>query len=540
MTELHLPWLELAVILPVIGALLLIRVRDPERAQQWRLLFSGLALVCTAGAWLDFGSLHSFEAHDCWSLCSQFIGSELLVIDELSAPLLPMAALISFVTALATLRTKIRRYPFAGSFISETILLATLSCRHPRGIVALLVVGVLPPLWELRARGKPMRVFAVHMALFVVMLTVGWQLVEQTPAGSSPSNLALGLLIGAVLLRSGIVPLHCWMTDLFEHASFGTALLFVTPMVGVYAAVRLLLPIAPDWALRSIALISLFTAVYAAGMSLVQKDGRRFFCYLFLSHSSLVLVGMEIATPIGLTGALCLWISVGLALTGFGLTLRSIEARTGKVSLAEFQGLYEHTPTLAAFFLITGLASIGFPGTIGFVGAELLLEGAVDVYPWVGLAVVLAAALNGIAVLQAYFKIFTGKRYFPTISMQSRLPERIAVLALAALILGGGVFPQPGLLSRYRAATKLIETRLERTGQSELQEAAHKPDWPNWFDQDQVGVEESPLAPEPASPLEPVIEIDAQSEPHPARATPLDGGPSAARTPRRCRTPDLE
>lgn len=93
-----------------------------------------------------------------------------------------------------------------------------------------------------------MRVFAIHMSLFVVMLTAGWQLVERTPAGTAPSNLALGLLIGAVLLRSGIVPLHCWMTDLFEHASFGTALLFVTPMVGVYAAVRLLLPIAPEWA----------------------------------------------------------------------------------------------------------------------------------------------------------------------------------------------------------------------------------------------------------------------------------------------------
>jgi NADH-quinone oxidoreductase subunit M len=526
MIELHLPWLELAIALPALGALLLIGLRDPELAQRRTLIFSGLALACSVGAWLDFGSLHTFEAHDRWSLCSQCFESEFFVIDELSAPLLPMAALISFVTALATLRTKVRRYPFAGSLVSETILLATLSCRNPWGIVALLAAGVLPPLWELRSRGKPMRVFAIHMSLFVVMLTAGWQLVEQTPAGTAPSNLALGLLIGAVLLRSGIVPLHCWITDLFEHASFGTALLFVTPMVGVYAAVRLLLPIAPEWALRSIALISLFTAVYAAGMALVQKDGRRFFCYLFLSHSSLVLVGLEIATPIGLTGALCLWISVGLALTGFGLTLRSIEARTGRVSLTEFHGLYEHTPALAAFFLITGLASIGFPGTIGFVGAELLLEGAVDVYPWVGLLVVLASALNGIAVLQAYFRVFTGKRYFPTISLQSRLPERIAVLALAALILGGGVFPQPGLSSRYHAASKLIEARLQHMGQATSLEAHGEPDWPAWFIEDEkTGAERETV--------DPALEIDAQSEPHPAGATPLPGGPSAERTTRR-------
>ena len=46
-------------------------------------------------------------------------------------------------------------------------------------------------------------------------------------------------LLGAVFIRSGIVPVHCWMTDLFEHATFGTSLLFVTPITGAYLAARL-------------------------------------------------------------------------------------------------------------------------------------------------------------------------------------------------------------------------------------------------------------------------------------------------------------
>ena len=118
------------------------------------------------------------------------------------------------------------------------------------------------------------------------------------------------------------------MTNLFDHASLGTSLLFFTPMVGAYAAVRLVLPIAPEWVLHAIAYLSLVTASYAAGMALVQRDAGRFFCYLFLSESSLVFVGLETASPIGLTGALCVWLSVGLSLAGFGLTLRSIEARS--------------------------------------------------------------------------------------------------------------------------------------------------------------------------------------------------------------------
>ena len=96
-------------------------------------------------------------------------------------------------------------------------------------------------------------------------------------------------------------------------------------------------------------------------------EARRFFAYLFLSHASLVLVGLELHTSLTLTGSLCLWLSVILSLGGFGLTLRALEARVGRLSLTEFHGLYEHSPALAVCFLLTGLASVGFPGTLGFM-----------------------------------------------------------------------------------------------------------------------------------------------------------------------------
>jgi NADH-quinone oxidoreductase subunit M len=231
-------------------------------------------------------------------------------------------------------------------------------------------------------------------------------------------------------------------------------------MVGAYGVTRLVLPVAPPWILQAISLASLFTALYAAGMALVQREARRFFCFLFLSHSSLVLVGLETATPVGLTGALSLWPSVALSLTGFGLALRCVESRMGRVSLADFHGLDAHVPLLAALFLLTGLASIGFPGTAGFVGLELLLEGAIRAMPLAG--VVIVAALNGLAVMHAYFRIFTGRPREATIDLRIRLPERIAVLILTALILGGGLYPQPGVASRYHAAVGLVEERTRR------------------------------------------------------------------------------
>jgi len=201
------------------------------------------------------------------------------------------------------------------------------------------------------------------------------------------------------------------------------------------------------------------TAVYASGMALVERDGRRFFCYLFLSHSALVLVGLEMVTPIGLTGALCVWLSVSLALGGFGLTMRAVEARRGRLSLVEFGGFYDHAPNLAVCFVLTGLASVGFPGTLGFVGTDMLVDGAVEAYPYVGVAVVLAAALNGIAIVQTYFRIFAGSSYPSSVSLKIRMRERYAVLALAAIILIGGLYPQPYVEGRHVAAEEILLER---------------------------------------------------------------------------------
>ena len=137
-------------------------------------------------------------------------------------------------------------------------------------------------------------------------------------------------------------------------------------------------------------------------MAVVQREARRFFAFLFLGHSSLVLFGLGLHTAISLSGALALWISVSLSLGGLGLTLRALEARFGRLSLTEFRGLYAQSPTLAICLLLTGLASAGFPGTPGFVAGELVVDSAVVMSPFVGLAVVAVAAINGIAIVRVY------------------------------------------------------------------------------------------------------------------------------------------
>jgi NADH-quinone oxidoreductase subunit M len=459
MKELHLPWLELGIIIPLIGSFVLRKVRNPLEAHRWCVGFSLGTLFVSLMAFVDFIALNSSHAEDCLHLSKLIFGRDIFEMDKFVAPLLPLVASIYALTIYSTLSTKIRRFSYSLTLLSESITLATFSATQPWVVIALLSLGTVPPYLELLERGKSTRVYLLHMSLFILLLFVGWIFLERESSQRVHNLMALLPLLGAVLIRNGIAPFHGWMTDLFENASFGTALLFVTPVTGAYAVVRLVLPYVPDWVLQSMGSLSLFTAMYASGLALVQTEARRFFCYLFMSHSALILVGLEMVTPIGITGALCVWISVGLSLAGFGITMRAVEARHGRLMLHQFQGLYEHMPALAACFALTGLASVGFPGTVGFIGTEMLVDGVVQLYPYTGVAVIIAAALNSISIVKMYFRIFTGKRHVTSISLGIGNRERLAVLALAALVLIGGLIPQPGVQSRFDAANVLLQER---------------------------------------------------------------------------------
>jgi NADH-quinone oxidoreductase subunit M len=463
MNLLHLPWLELAMAITIVGSLYVSRMRNPDRVYHWSVALIGVAFGCTALAWLSFYVGVPPNSLAQWSIQPPLFGRRIFALDELNAPILPTVALLHFLTAFSTARTFIRRFSVFWSITAETIWLATFSCKEPWVLIALLVISTVPPYIELLNRHRPVRVYILHMVLFVGLLVMGWSAVTLAggPSARVPWWAAVPLL-AAILVRCGTVPAHCWVTDWFEHASPGIALLFVVPLSGVYVAIRLVLPIGPGWMLQSIGLLSLFTAVYAAGMATIQREARRFFAHLFLSYSSLVLVGLELHTELSLTASLCLWFSVIFSLGGFGLTLRALEARFGRLSLFDYHGLYEHTPTLAVCFLLTGLASVGFPGTLGFISTELLVDSAVEASPYVGVIVVAAAALNGIAVMRVYFLLFTGTRHVSTVSLAISLRERVAVLSLSALILGGGLFPQLGVATRERAAKEILQDRRKR------------------------------------------------------------------------------
>ncbi|MBL8890112.1 MAG: oxidoreductase [Planctomycetaceae bacterium] len=460
-SQLHLPWLELSIACPIIAAFVCGQVRNEALSRRIALIASLLTFLLTFGEWFDFTTLDTFSAQDSNSVVFLLFGTEYFAIDELTAPLIFRITLLFGLTIAATMRSKASRFSVVRTLLAKGIVLAMLSCSSTMVLCLLLAISAILPWYEMRLRGRDTSLFTLCMSLHLGLMFVGTNLLWLGQDRPILTNLAAGLLVLSAMLRAGIFPGHLWIVDLFEKCTFGTAILFVAPLTGAYFVMRLVLPVVPIWALQGIAVLALLTALYAATMAMVQSEARRFFAYLFISQSSIVLAGLELANPIGMTGALCIWLEIGLSLGGLAITLRAVEARIGRISLEQYNGLFDHMPHLGSLFLFTGLASIGFPCGLAFVGIELLIEGTVAVYPLVGAILVLATAINGMAVLRAYFRIFTGTRHVATVSIAARPVERFVTVTLSLMILVVGVWPSSVVHSRYHAAESLLRIRQE-------------------------------------------------------------------------------
>jgi NADH-quinone oxidoreductase subunit M len=113
-----------------------------------------------------------------------------------------------------------------------------------------------------------------------------------------------------------------------------------------------------------------------------------------------------------------------------------------------------------------GLACTGFPGTLGFVGQELLVDGAVDVFPVMGFAVVIASALTGLAVVRMYFSLFCGRSdvaAHPSLRLGLRPREAWTFVALVAALIGLGLAPRPLVDAGFDAGETILRQRQSQT-----------------------------------------------------------------------------
>jgi formate hydrogenlyase subunit 3/multisubunit Na+/H+ antiporter MnhD subunit len=244
-------------------------------------------------------------------------------------------------------------------------------------------------------------------------------------------------------------------------ASLATALVVTMPQVATYTGVRLLVGHADGvpYELVVLANAALLTATYGAALAVVQRDVRGLVGMLAMSQSAMVFAGLSGTVPTEIVGALAVWVSSGLALTGIGLVTWALESRGGRISIETLQGRFADAPALAAFFLLFGLAALGFPGTLSFVADDLMIAGTLDDHVHAGLLVILTTVFAAIAVVRGWFRVFGGPVTVDA-PRHAILPrERIALTGLLVILFGLGLYPGPFVRSLDKVAASLLASR---------------------------------------------------------------------------------
>src|SRR5881296_192310 len=396
-------------------------------------------------------------------------GEAIIRIDALSSVLLPFAAGLWVFTVAVTPRAALDRGGLRRTALSTLMTVASFLTESAVLLVLLSLASVWTFLSALSdtAHRAQRRIVAVYLGGSALAFGIGVALLIGPGAGNARLETAgMWLIVTAALMRKGIVPFHAWVPEVFDHGRLGPAILFNAPQVGAYMTVVLVVPRATPEMLRVIAILALGTAVYGAALALVQTSARRACGYLFMSQSALVMAGLDCTSVGALAGGRLVWLSAGLAFAGLARCVLVLEARRGRLDLTTYHGGYERTPVLAISFLTMGLACTGFPGTLGFVGQELLVNGAVDAFPVMGFAVVAASALTGLAVLRMYFSLFCGRPDGLAHSgLQFELTRREAwtFVALVLALIGFGIAPRPLVDSRFAASDTILRLRELRT-----------------------------------------------------------------------------
>jgi hypothetical protein len=355
---------------------------------------------------------------------------------------LPMyVALLGLIGVAASPVFDLRPVTVARMALINALSLTMLLVGDPIALAFLWFTAAVPVWLSLRERsrlGGPRRgaerVFLFYMLPSGALVVAGAFLLG---LGIGQVGLALLLLLLGITIREAVVPFHSWFVDFVDRAPMGLVVAFAAPQLGVYAHLRWISEPLPTDVGFLVASLGAVTAIFAALMGAVQMRARRALGYLMMSQTALVAFGLETHSQVARTGTLVAWLVSGVAVSGFAMTLAALEARRGPLHLDRPSGCFDRMPKLATAFLVLGLASVGLPGTLGFIAEDLLVQGSVHEFAMIAYALIVATAINGITVVRAFFMLFMGTRKHTGEHDLVAREWRIMGLVIAVLLLLG-------------------------------------------------------------------------------------------------------
>lgn len=187
------------------------------------------------------------------------------------------------------------------------------------------------------------------------------------------------LLIGFAV-KMPIVPLHTWLPNAHTDAPTPISMILASILLkmGVYGIIRFNMQLLPEAFVKIapfLLIFALINIIYAGLVAYSQTNLKKLIAYSSISNMGIVLLGLCTINVFGLSGAIFHALSHGFIAAALFMVAGVIYLRTKTYELKELGGLGHVMPRLMGFALIIGLASVGIPLLISFVGEFLVFYG---------------------------------------------------------------------------------------------------------------------------------------------------------------------
>jgi len=485
----NLPLLSLITFLPLLGAAFILSVRgEPDvvarNVRNVALLTSGTTFVLSLGLWFFFDPTvvgFQFVEHGTWM--PAFGISYHMGVDGISVLFVLLSTLLIPICILASwesITVRVKEY-MTAFLVMETMLVGTF-CSLDLILFYLFFEGVLIPMFLIIGIwGGARRVYSAFkfflytlvgsvlmlLALLTMYFTAGTTDIPTLLSYDFPSDLQIWMWLAffaAFAVKLPMWPVHTWLPDAHVEAPTAGSVILAGVLLkyGGYGFLRFSLPMMPEASVVFTPLVfslSVIAVIYTSLVALVQDDMKKLIAYSSVAHMGYVTVGAFSMTTQGIEGAIVQMVSHGLVSGALFLVVGVVYDRMHSRDIATYGGLVHRMPAYGLVFMLFMLASVGLPGTSGFVGEFLVLVGAFQTNQWVAALTAVGMILGAAYMLYLYRRVIFGALTKDSLKALTDLrPREIAIFVPLILItLWMGIYPQPFLDVMHVSVENLVE-----------------------------------------------------------------------------------
>ena len=432
--------LPLFVAVPLVSAGATVLLRGPIVQRIALLLVSSVTLIGGV-ALLVFHQHTPALAHSIGSY-KQKMGI-VFVSDTLSALLLVVTAFLTMISGIFLMLTKEDRYRFVVPLILllNTGVNGALLTGDLFNLFVWVEVMLLPSYALIAVTGSWRRLGIGRMFVIVNIVTstilvmgVGLlygaigsvNLAALAGKGGDPQvSLATSIILFALLVKGGVVPVHGWLPRAYPATSAGIMSLFagIHTKVGIYAAYRIYATIfgGPAPWLPVLTAVVVMTIVVGAFSTFGESRIRGALAFQMVTGVGQILIGLVVLTEFSVAAGLFYMVHHMITMAGLVLASGAVENVYGSGRFDRLSGLMRRDPWLAAIFAI-GLASlVGLPPTSGLWGKVGLLGASAQADPVTSWLLMGCVALASVASLMALQRLW--REAFWGAPMKNYLPD---------------------------------------------------------------------------------------------------------------------